>query len=325
MMIDEITLGGELAYLRRAGAVPLAAGETGSSLAVRKGEVVEIRAVDVYLEVDDGLPMFTRRPAPLLRFTLSKELFPDLFLDPHSHRVHQIAGNEDFRRAEKTNMNLLEVEGIPTLVSPGHQSACGWESARYPLPGPMEFDALAWSLAVSRGTPKDAFDYDIELHYWRPGDEDLADAGMHAVALTNGPHTPADARHKVLGTPLQIVGYQIALRAKVRYDAQLLERHGSLAGGQSLGTPLLQGVYLIEKTPPVYDIHSLQELVTHASSYQLLEPALPFRRMIARLHLPATLTEGESLSVEVGADVKRCEARMDASVRMRPVEPKPRT
>lgn len=324
MMIDEITLGGEPAYLRKGTSIALAAGQTGDSIPVGKGEVIDIRAIDLYLEVDDALPLFAFRDKPLLRFILKKELFPGLFLDPHAHRVHQIAGDEDFRRAERSNMNLLEVEGIPTLVSPGNAPGCIWVSARYPLPSVTSFDALAWNLAVTRGTPREAFDYSMDLIYWLQGDESLPPGAAHSLALTGSGHSPADPRHKSLSDPPRIVGYQVAFRANVHYDSQLIERHGAIAGRQSLGTPLLQAFYLIEKLAPLYDIHSLHELVAHASSYQILEPATPFRRMVARMHMPATLTEGESISLEVGDGVKRCEARMDAAVRMRPVEPRPR-
>lgn len=326
MIVDELILGGADAYLRRQDGSPaLGPGQTGTSLAVRRGEVVEIRAIDLYLEIKDALAAFERRNSPLISFNLRKELFPGLFLDPHAHRVHQIAGDEDFRRAEKTNMTLLEVDGFPTLVSPGHSSDCLWRSAKYPLGREMKFGAYAWNLALTRGTPDDAFTYDFKLKYWRTGAEPLAGSAAQEIVLTNAPHKPGDGRFH-LKEISRVVGYQIEMEAKVNYDARLFERHGETHGGQSLGTPLLQGFYLLESTPPVYDLYSLQELVTHSSNYQFLDPATPLQRVTARVHLPATLSEGESLSLTIhDAEVKRCEARLDATLRMRPVEARWRT
>jgi hypothetical protein len=66
-------------------------------------------------------------------------------------------------------------------------------------------------------------------------------------------------------------------------------------------------------------LHSLQELVNQSTSYQLLDPSGPVRRMTARVHYPAVLTEGEEVSLTVqSGKVRRCEARLDGIVRQRP-------
>lgn len=322
MMIDEVSLSGVSAYLRRAdGAVTLQTGERGESVPVGKGETVEINAVDLYLEVESALDLFSRGDDPLFTFELQKEVFPNFFFDPHAHRVHQIAGFEDFNRTEKTNMTVLEIDGIPTLVSPGNTAGCAWRSARYRLPKPLLLDAVAWTLAASRGTPPDALSYRMTLTHWPPASAQLQDAQGTTVALTQGAHRPMDARHRELSPGTEIGGYQIEFGAEVHFDSALVERHGNLQK-QSVGTPLLQGVFLVEKLEPLYAVHSLQELVNQSSSYQLLDPAAPIQRMTARVHFPAILTEGERLSIAVqSTKIRRCEARIDATLRQRPVEP----
>ena len=66
MMIDQVTLSGPLAYLRKPdGTVALGPGDTGVSVTVGRGEVVEVDAIDIYLEVLDALKLFSRR---LLRY-----------------------------------------------------------------------------------------------------------------------------------------------------------------------------------------------------------------------------------------------------------------
>jgi hypothetical protein len=325
MMIDEVSVSGRGAYLRRdSGEIALQGGQRGVSAPVQKGETVEINAVDLYLEVESALDLFARSDAPLLSFDLQKEVFPSLFLDPHAHRVHQVAGYEDFTRSEKTNMVVLEIDGVPTLVSPGNSAACSWRSARYPLRKPIRLASVAWTLAASRGTPPESLSYRLSLIHWPAGNADLLDAQSASIALTSGSHRPRDSRHLELPAEQEIGGFQLEFEAQVAFDSQLMERHGSL-GRQSAGTPLLQGVFLVENVEPLYAVHSLQELIGHSTSYQLLDPGAPLRRMTARVHLPAVLTEGESLAVEIHSHrIKLCEARLDATLRQRPPEPLPR-
>lgn len=217
-------------------------------------------------------------------------------------------------------MSVLEVDGIPTLLSPGDGTECRWRSARYRLDRPVVLDGLAWTLAAGRGSPPDAWSYRVRLHHWPPGDSDLLAASRTTTELTAGAHGPGQARHLELPSAVEVGGYQIEFDADVRFDAALDERHGDLPR-QSIGTPLLQAVFLVERLEPVYALHSVQELINQSSSHQLLDPAAPIRRMTARLHFPAVLNEGEQISVHVhSAAVRRCEARLDATVRMRPAE-----
>jgi hypothetical protein len=323
MMIDEVTLSGPPAYLRKGdGTAVLGPGDTGITGGVGRGEIINVDAVDIYLEVRDALKLFVCANQPLLSLELKKEMFPGLYLDPNAHRIYQLAGDEDFRRAVTSNMLIMEIEGVPTLVSPGQYSACKWISARYPLPRPTSVTAVAWTLALTRGVPEEAFKYKLDLIYWLSSDPGLSDAGAQRITLTSG-SKPADPRHKVLSDQIEMVGYQFAFEAEVYYDAQLQERHGALENAQSVGTPLLQALFLLEARPRTYDMHSLQELVAQASSYQLLNPTAPLTQIIARVHFPAALTEGEALSLRVhSSDIQRCEARLDATVRTRPSEPK---
>jgi hypothetical protein len=216
----------------------------------------------------------------------------------------------------------MEIDGVATLVSPGDRVKCRWLSACYPLPHASRISAAAWDLAASTLTPPDNFEYDVILHYWKTGQEDLAEGTQETVTLTQQRSDPRMPRHKVFSQPLAIVGYRFEFVAEVHYDARLAERHGKIEGDRSLGTPLLQALYLVEKTPRTHQFHSLQEVLAGASSYQLLDPTPPLELMTVSLQLEATLTEGEAISLQVTSDeIKKVEARLDAMVRRRPVPP----
>lgn len=323
MIIDEIVLSGQAAYLKAADdRVVILPGETGSSRPVGEGEAVDVDGIDLLLTVEDARKLFPRRDGPLFRIEVKKEMFPNLYLDPYEHRVLQLSGFEDLRRLVETNMILMEIDGLATLVSPGDQAQCRWRSARYPLPGLVQIDAAAWDLAASTLTPEDNFRYDVTLHYWEKGHEDLQEGAEQTLVLTQQPSSPRAPRHKVLDRPLEIVGYRFEFAATVQYDARLAERHGKIEGGRSLGTPLLQALYLLERTPRTHEFRSLQEVIAAASSYQLLDPEPPLSLMTVSLQLEATLTEGEEISLEVMSDeIKQIEARLNAMVRRRPMPP----
>jgi hypothetical protein len=322
MMIDEVTLAGPAAYLRRVdGTTLLSSGEVGVSEPVVRGESVDVDALDLYIETDDPLlDLFPRASTPLVSIELRKEVFPHYFLDPHAHRVHQVAGFEDFRSAEESSMYILEIDGIPTLLSPGDGTKSRWRSARYRLARPIVLDGLAWTLAGNRGSPPDAWSYQVWLHHWPPGDNDMLASSRSTIELTAGAHDPSQARHLELPSPVEVGGYQLEFEADVQFDAALDERHGDLPQ-QSVGTPLLQAIFLVERLEPVYALHSVHELIGLSSSHELLDPTPPIRRMTARLNFPAILNEGEQVLVTVHSGaVRRCEARLDAAIRMRPAE-----
>ncbi len=323
MISDEIVLSGLDAYLRRAdGSAALQSGDTGASVSVEKGGLIDINAVEVLLEADDLLALMNRRQAPLIEVQLKKQVYPGLFADPHSHRVHQVAGEQDFRQAKSSDMTIMEFDRTTTLVSPGSQADCQWVSGVYALPQPASVDAAAWTLAAASSTPQAAFEYKLSLRYWPPGAPDLSVGSASTVTVTGANHGPQDRRHYAPQQPIQLKAFQWGFDARVHHDTQLIERHGALERTQSVGTPLLQGLYLLELVPHTYSINSLHELLLHSTGYQFLEPATPLRRISARMHLPAVLTEGESLSLKVtGAEIRRCEARLDAVRRMRPADP----
>jgi hypothetical protein len=327
MMIDQIALSGELAYLRTSdGRISLAPGDSGISAAVLEGEVVDVNAIDLLLEFDDASLLVARGDAALMTVEISKEIFPDLYLDPHRHRIHQVAGYEDFRSAETSDFTIMETDGVPTLISPGTPELATWTSAKYALPRPMEVAAVAWTLATSKSTVRNAYSYDLALRFWPDGgSSSLPSSAAQSGLLTHDPHRPGDDRFFTFDNPVKMIGFQILFTASVIHDAAILERHSSTASERSLGTPLLQGVYLLEPRNSVYELFSVHEIIAQSSAFQFFDPSPPLQRMYARLHLPAILTEGEKITVSVSdAGIKRCEARLDAVLRTRPPEAKPK-
>ena len=324
MIIDEIALSGGAAYLRAAqDRVTILPGETATSRPVGLGEAVEVDGIDLLLSVDDARSLFRRHDTPLFTVELRKELFPNLYLDPYEHRIVQLSGFEDLRRQARTDMILMEIDGIATLVSPGDRIRCGWQSARYPLPAVSEVDVVAWDLAASTLTPADNFSYTVVFHTWAPGQEDLPEGAQQTHVLTDGAgHSPQAPRHRVLANPLRIVGYRFEFTAAVQHDAALAERHGRIEPDRSLGTPLLQALYVLERTPRAHAFHSLQEVIAAASSYQMLDPQPPLSLVTVSLQLQATLTQGEAILLHLPqGEVKWIEARLNATDRRRPVPP----
>jgi len=90
-----------------------------------------------------------------------------------------------------------------------------------------------------------------------------------------------------------VSSYQVEFTCDVKKDAAVYEKHSSLVG-QSIGTPLLRAVNLLESVADVYEIHSLQELISLSSEYHLFEvQGQPIQKMTATLDLTATLVSSE--------------------------------
>jgi hypothetical protein len=333
MILDQITLAGADAYLRQsddAQAVNVAALPTQTvtdavgpvrrarSHHVGDGMLVRVSAVQLYLEGDDLFAKNARTTLPWITLRVEKEMFPGLYSDPYAHRTHRIAGFEDFSRGVRDHLTVLEVDGVPTLVSTGADGTCIWRSPIYTMPAKLPFDAAAWDIPTHRTTPIGAFTYDVELHTWTA---DPAAAPPRITSLVSDA-TPQSPRFATMTPPVGARAYQIEFRAHVKHDAPLHERHLSELTRESIGRPLLTGVYLLEHVSDAYEFHSVSELMAQASTYELFGARTHApQRILVTLEMSASLAQNESIVLDLhgntpGVDV--LEARLAGNVVLRP-------
>lgn len=224
-------------------------------------------------------------PAPLFSVSVIKEMFPGLFSDPFRHRVHNIAGFVDFNEGKLTNGKVMEVDGVPTIVSTG-KDLCVWKSREYELPQPISIDAIAWEFATSRKTNADAFHYKILIT-----SKDITGNQLPPIDISNGGQfLKADSGRAVNGLMhSKIKNFQIEFTARVYEDAFLMERH--LPGiNEKMGRPLLRAINILEPVNSVFDIHSLTELKAVCSDFHLLEnPGPSVKGLVATIDLGLVL------------------------------------
>jgi len=331
MIIDQIQLAGDEAYLAAPGGLDLAAGpvpatgrlnipgvvEQGGMRTLPEGMRLEMAGLHLVVESDALAELLARQSDLLFTIDIRKEMFPALFRDPFGHRVHRVGGREDFRRGEPRGIEVMEVDGVATLVSVKPQ--CDWSSAIYRFPRPITVVAAAWDLAASRLTDPDTFHYALGLDVWRPGQSLSSVPDSHDLAPDL---TPAEARvwEPAPGRPPigDVAAYRIRFKAEVAADAYLFERHPTMRG--SLGRPLLRAIHLLEPVPHAHAFYSLGELLTRASDKLVVEAdGGPPRRLTATLPLPAVLEEGEGIELTLHDDrLTRFEARLDAMLSLRP-------
>jgi hypothetical protein len=296
MIIDRVSLSGEEAYFKDSnGNLNLAAAlpSTARTKSAGKGRQLDVRGIELYLEGPDLWPWFQRQDKPLLRITVMKEILPGLFADPYRHRVHTIAGFNDFNDGKFTNCQAFEVEGEPTIVAlePG---ICTWRSARYELPHAVDFVQAAWSLASARPLPNitssSDFTYDITVSAFN-GNGGALNAPPVARNLT-----AKDQRSAAFGVA-GVQQFYVEFEADTSADGYFHEHHGSAGLGQ-IGRPLFRSFQLLETVKCEYEFFSLAELTVRASGYDLLgatSERLP--RLAATLRLPATLVSGPNEDV----------------------------
>ena len=305
MIIDKIQLAGPDTYfqdLANPGQINLAGQVTSRTKPLGKGEQLEISAIEVLIETDGDLSdLFSFQSSPLLSISVMKEMFPALFAEPFRNRVHNISGFEDFKRGTLQNAKVMEIDGVPTIVSVG-TGICKWTSPLYPVPAPVTFNHASWELAASRKTPPENFKYSVKLSTF-----DAAQSPIQTLHLTNplNPAQPGEldpTRHRnAIDFDLQNVWfYQIEFSADVKKDTSIYEKHGTLIG-ESIGTPLLRAVNLLEAVDSIYDVHSLQELLSRSSDYHLFEfQGQPMKKMLVSLDLSATLVHSEYQTIANG-------------------------
>jgi hypothetical protein len=339
MIIDQVKLAGPDAYFAHPsnGSLDLggAAPATSRTRALGDGMQLEVQGVRVTIRASDLVPLLARSEvqtvtqAPLFRISVVKEMFPGLFADPYRHRVHAVSGFEDFTRGTAVNCRPIEVEGIPTLVSVGTEDV-EWTSPIYRIPMATTFAAAAWDLATTRLTPPDGFSYSVKLSVWT--DRTATNQPPLTVALATNATPPAGRFLRNLGTllvdpvsgdPLAVEAYQLRFEAKVNRDVFLAERHHPVLD-ESLGRPLLRAIQLLEPIDCIYDIHSIAELLRHASEYYIPEVADGVvTHLTALIDLPATLvgteTQDEFMEIAVLYDgFDGFEAQLEADVLVRP-------
>jgi hypothetical protein len=307
MIVDKVRLAGLGAYFQdpsSAGQINLAAQVAARTEPLEKSRQVEIRAIELLLETDGDLAdlfnasVSTQQnpPAlqPLLSIVVMKEMFPSLFADPFRHRVHNIGGFEDFKQGTLENGKVMEVDGVPTIVSIGTET-CKWISPIYPMPDPIRLTGASWELAASRKTLQQAFSYTLKLRTF-----DANQNPIQTVHLTNAGNpaqpaafNPTKARKAEGFDAAKVEAYQLEFTADVKKDTSIYEKHTGLIG-QSIGTPLLRAVNLLEPIESIYEIHSLQELLALSTKHHLFEfQGQPIKKMIATLDLSATLVHSE--------------------------------
>lgn len=353
MIIDQMSLSGKEAYLvdfrdtenfnlarPSISSVPADKPWTGRSPVLKEGKVLEVSGIDLTIVAGSGqnlLDQLPRQREPRISVAVAKEMFPGLYKDPYRHRVHNVSGYEDFKRGNLTALRVMEVEGVPTLVSTGSAS-CRWISGIYKMPEEnadgtkgITIGAAAWNLATSKKTPADGFDYDLILRYWQNGQANVQEEFLIGTDR-NTPHQgkPDHDRFKdnLAGKLTNVTAYQIEFGADVNYDAYLREFHTGPQNAESLGRPLLQAVNILEEVAPAHDFYSLHELLLKSADYHLFEEQNgPPRRLTVSLDITATLSadeEGnyERLSLTVHPDyatiLDYLSARLDARVYLRP-------
>jgi hypothetical protein len=302
MITDKISLASLESYLRDpvSGAVNLGGQTvTVATAPLPRGKQIELKGVQLLIEHEDlqslmGFQLDAGNPptpAPLFRISVIKEMFPGLFADAYSHRVHNVAGFIDCNDGQLTNARVLEVDGVPTIVST-RAGECGWMSRMYMFPEAISIDALAWELATSRLSTPDSFHYRINLIVSGTGGVDL-----DFTIDDGGAMFKADARRAVEGLNHHNVhGFRIGFEAKVFEDTYLNERHVPFLD-ENLGRPLLRAFNVLQPIKSIYEVHSLTELQHLCSEFRFFDtPGPELKRLVATLDLNAVLVNSVNQS-----------------------------
>lgn len=261
--------------------------------ALEKDKQLNISGIQLLIEHDKDLNKLMNfqlngpgKPSPLFRISVMKEMFPGLFADPFSHRVHNIAGFLDFNEGTLTNGKVMEIDGVPTIVSTSKEE-CIWTSKVYEFPNPIEIDAIAWELATSKLTPPDSFHYHIKIDV-------LDDSGVsiNEIEIGNASNMlKADESRAHDGLNIFLVKkFQITFTAKVFEDSYIKESHLPSTFNEKIGRPLLRAINILEPVQSTYDIYSLTELKSICSDFHLFEtPGPEIKRIMATIDLNAVI------------------------------------
>jgi hypothetical protein len=318
MIIDQTPLAGPDAYLTTPdGRINIVEGSEpiGGSSELADGLAHQVNAIELLIEGEDLLPLYSHQSRPLFAIELTKEMFPGLHSDPYASRIHQIGGVETFRRGEGEGMRPMEVNEVPTLVTIGSQTAW-WRSPVYRLPRAVTIADIAWDLAPSRKTHPDAFRYQVDIEYWTEPDH-LDSPGQQQLVVADWP--PDQHRFRKQVNCEHVIAYRMTFKAAVRREAYMQELLAGIPDRDPFGIPLLQAFYLREPVPSRFAFASLLEVTAQATAYHAFEDGNgKARRLIASLPVAATLLKGESIRLAVHDErIKRLEARLNALVLVR--------
>jgi hypothetical protein len=221
MIIDRIQLSGLNAYfqdLNNPGQVNLSGPTplTARTMPLGKGKQLEISAIELLIESSNSLlDLFKFQSSPLFSVTVMKEMFPTLFADPFKYRIHTIAGFDDFKRGTFENARVMDIDGIPTIVSVGTDTS-RWISPLYEMPEPIPLAHAAWELAASRKTLPENFQYNLKIEIF-----DANQQSIQTFDLANN-FDPTNPR-KVENLNLQGVSfYRLEFTANVKKDASIV-------------------------------------------------------------------------------------------------------
>ena len=225
--------------------------------------------------------------SPLFCISVKKEMFPGLFADPFSHCVHNIAGFLDFNEGTFINGKVMEIDGVPTIVSTG-QEECVWTSKIYNFPKPIKIDAIAWELATSKLTPADSFHYHIKITLY---DVYENTSYIEIGNDTNMLNAEEQRSRKNLNiADINVSKLKITFTAKVFEDSYIEESHLPLTFTEKIGRPLLRAINILEPVQSTYEINSLTELKGLCSDFHFFEsPGPEIKKLIATIDVNAVL------------------------------------
>lgn len=301
MIIDIINSAGENAYLKdAAGNLNLAEAipSTSSTRVIGKGKQVNVSGIQFYFEgadlfpllsflEDDGAGNLVKRNRPLISITVFKEILPGLFADPYKSRIHSLGGFQDFKRGTFDKCDVYRINNKPTIVSLGTEQ-CKWKSIKYELPEDISLDSAYWEIPSAKDTPATAFRYTINLFTY-DGSGAPMNAGAPTVLANN--LDPTQKRIKKNINLKNVRFYELEVIADVKHDSTLTERIVT-EKADTIGRPLLEGIYLLEPVQTKFDFYSLQEFLSECSEYEMFQlQGLPFKKLMATLNLSSVLVQ----------------------------------
>jgi len=323
MIIDIIALSGLDAYLRDGDKTNLVQSQNhvGKSIKITEGKALQVSDVFLYLESED-FPSIYGRPEnagskPLFSLRFHKEMFPNYYDDPFANRVHKISGFEDFNRGTRSGLRIMEVDGVPALVSVGTDDNV-WISPVYQMGQPIDLNAVTWDLATSKLTPADSFAYSINLLYWSSG-QDLDSDAPQTINIASDLR-PDDTRHLGGLDQKSIIAYQVVFKAAVKFDTYMDETEYGVVNGESIGRPLIRAINILEKIESRHHYYSMSEIEQAAHYFHFPQLPNPGQSLNLAIDISSILVEYEEITLELiqPAFFKRFEARLGADIRLRP-------